>query len=382
MSMAVSLGVSRPTMLLAFAAVVIGIQAWRTPRMHPDALCCDHFYYRSMAANIPTVTRAEWDVVQRQTLMPVLYTDVHGARYLHAGNPLRWQPPYCYRLLTPLLVGVLTKTGLSIDLGFYALTAAGLVLACWGIGLIVARTAPVWCAAVAMVAFATHGALTAVNLFDFMLVDPLTYAALALGIYALIHDRRALFFVVTTLGVFNKEIVAALLPCAVLMHWRRTVPWRTVIASTLILVVYAAARWLVPVPVNTYSLFTAFVGVPPHIVFNLWGLFGALGVTAVARFWRGREGWGLLPFFAALGISACCVSDVLRVYVLGFPALVAISTMGMTSLSVVLPSALLVVQRMLGGEWLCLLASVTLELHDGYRWMKCREAAARYCSAV
>ncbi len=329
-----------------------------------------------MAANIPTTTRPEWDVVQRQTLMPLIYADVHGARYLHAENPLRWQPPYCYRLLTPMLVAVITSSGVSIDSGFYAVTVAGLILACWGIGLIVARSGPMWCAAVAMTAFATHGALTTVNLFDFMLVDPLTYAALALGIFALLDGRRLLFYVIAALGTLNKEIVAVLLPCAILMDWRHALPWRTMIASGLILLTYAALRWALPIPVNTYSLFTAFIGLPKHIPSDFVGLFGALGVTAVARCWRQREGWALLPFFAALAISACCASDILRVYVLAFPALIAISATGTLALSVATPSALLIVQRLLGGQWWCLATDVVLELYDVYRWAKGRGANA------
>ena len=362
----------RSSAILVLSAALIGFAAWRTPRMHPDNVCCDHFFYRAMADRRP-----EWSSVQPGTMLSAVYHSPVGSRFLHAENALYLQPPYCYRILTPTIVRALSAGGVSLNNAFYAVSVAGLVLTGWGIGMLVLHTAPLWCALCAVVAFGTHTAAVHVNLYDFMLVDALTYAGLAWGIYCLAVGRRVAFFAIVLLGALNKEIVLALLPCAVLYEWRRLAapPWHIITASGSLIASYALFRWSVPVPVNTYSPAAAFVGLPPQAWADFWGVFGALGVLALMRCWRRREAWAFVPLLAAVAVASVCASDTLRVYLLAFPAFTAMAAVATTPLGIAGPFVLLVAQRLAGVPAVAVVPTIVgIEIVDRY-WARSRRPA-------
>src|SRR5687768_14229417 len=95
--------IRRPSVLLLLALVLTGVVAAFTEPADPDSTCCDHLFYRSMAYNLFVVTRPElndWpaELPDRERL----YTSPYHGDYLRWENRLSRQPPYVYRVLTPL----------------------------------------------------------------------------------------------------------------------------------------------------------------------------------------------------------------------------------------------------------------------------------------
>ncbi len=66
--------------LLFLAAALIAWAAWWTPRMQPEMVCCDHFFCRSMAANLLTAARPECDALHARTMLAAVYGLVYSVK--------------------------------------------------------------------------------------------------------------------------------------------------------------------------------------------------------------------------------------------------------------------------------------------------------------
>ena len=99
----------------------------------PDRDCCDHLFYRSMSFNLFAVTRPELDTPPPGSRLFVVYREPAYA-WLDPRNGLGRQPPFAYRIVTPLLArGVAIAVG--IDAAYYLVSFLALAGAAYFVGL-------------------------------------------------------------------------------------------------------------------------------------------------------------------------------------------------------------------------------------------------------
>jgi len=319
---------ARSLVLLALCAVLTDIRAAHTNRIVPDAHCCDHLFYRSMAFNFFTVTRPELDNPAR--FKTGLYADPYLSGFMHRENRFNRQPPYCYRIVTPLLARAINAvTGASIEDSFYAITVIALTLATFFVALTVHTLSRSFALAiVAAVAYTRFDAAFHFNLWDFLLTDPLAHVFVALSIYLMLTERVLAAVAVSLLGVFNRETQLLVLPCCVLIQLFARRPLLPVVAgSTAVVAVYFAFRAVVPVPIDTYSLASTFHGVPAPAVAVEWLLytFGVLLISTLVRLPTRLSNVALLPILIGACLSTLVSTDWNRALVTGAPVALVVS---------------------------------------------------------
>jgi hypothetical protein len=120
-------------------------------------------------------------------------------RMVHTG-------PYCWRVLTPWLVHVLTISGLSIQSGFLLIATLSLFGAIFGTYILLRLCgATPWQAAAIALLVQTQYALGFFGLWDYALTDPLTDLLLVLAFIFYWRDQPRWLLVVLALGVLNRE---------------------------------------------------------------------------------------------------------------------------------------------------------------------------------
>jgi hypothetical protein len=140
---------------------------------------------------------------------PIWIQNGDQARYLAmATHPFSMdalvrEPPFCWRILVPLVVSILP---LPAPTGFWILTVLSLAVATlaleWfllGLGL------PPAAAAAGGFAFVLLGPAAGFTLWDFMLVDPESFALLALALALAVHRRGLLLLVTLLIFAATKE---------------------------------------------------------------------------------------------------------------------------------------------------------------------------------
>lgn len=310
---------------LVTAGLATGIVARLTPLFEPDATCCDHLFYRSMAYNLVGVTRPDLNVPPPGNRLPEVYRHPYWGRFMYEENGLNRQPPYAYRVLTPVLARLVAEAAYrgDINAGFSAVSFISLVLAGTFMALALwqvtgsAETAVVGAAVFASLYFAVG-----FNLFDYMLTDSLALGFVALAVFLLVSRRRLPFFLVCWVGVFNKETMLAVVPCYLLLELSERRPRLSTLGMTLLVFgSYAALRLLVPIPRDTYTFETTFVGlqVLPTLGETYLQVFGLLGITAASRVWLSPYGLVLAPIVGG-AVAGCLFSgDHARTLVYAFP---------------------------------------------------------------
>jgi hypothetical protein len=217
----------------------------------------DDIYYRSMAFNLFETTRPDLNTVPGG----LHYPHQGGVYYFEEANGLNHQPPFVWRVATPLLARVLSVPLGNIDRAFYAMTFLSLCGAMFFLALtLYVGLGKLLPALVAMGLFPAGYWLAGRYLFHYMYVDPLSIFLSCLAVYLLMKRNRGLFFVVCAAAVLNKESGLALLLAYPLSEWFLD---RKVRASSVAAVVSIAAVWLLVqtglrsmVPVDTYSPIT------------------------------------------------------------------------------------------------------------------------------
>ncbi|MDP9318105.1 MAG: hypothetical protein M3O94_03325, partial [Actinomycetota bacterium] len=319
------------TLLLISVALTAAVAA-RTKPIDPDT-AWDSLFYRSMAFNLITLTRPDLDVPPVGSQLWAAYRIPLAQRmanpetyFLAIRNGLRRQPPYAYRVVTPLLARALFSLTGSIDSAFYIITFASLAGAAFFLALTVYSVAgSIAAAATAILLFALNPTTGRFNFYVYILTDPLAFFLTAIAIFALVRRRRGLFFLVCLVGVFNKETMVPLLMCYPLSELlvEHRVRGRSVIAAGSIVAAWFAFTLLLPVPVHTYSLLREFRGL---------GYIGTVAAAAVATFGVLILGWwrpvispllvSLLPFAAGNVAAAWFVGDTTRALAQVLPVLV------------------------------------------------------------
>ncbi len=330
-------------------------------RFDPDTACCDHLFYRSMSYNLFSVTRPDLDTIPPGNELEQLY-GAPDYGWLDHRNGLARQPPYVYRVVTPLLARALSPmTG--IDDAYWLISLLALAGAATFLGLTALRiTGSAVPAVVVVAAFLTDPPTARWNLNDFMLTDPMAFFLTALAIWALVERRRSLFFVVCAIGVLNKESMVPLLLAYPLAEGIRTRRFSWVSASwaTAIGVCWIAFRIVLPVPVDTYSILGQFREGSQHERLMGVVLLFTMGplLPAVRRGLRDADIVSLLPFAAAAILSAWFVDDLERAMIQALPVVLLAGLRPWTSsvrtrIAVLVPAALLLCQNLAGlGELL------------------------------
>lgn len=315
--------------LVAVGVGVMGLLALTTQPFSPDQFCCDQLFYRSMAYNLVHVTRPDLNVAPPHNRLSSVYRAPYFSRFMNPRDGLNRQPPYVYRILTPVLARGLTLVApLSIDEAFRVTTFIGLVMAIVLTGICVwDLSGSVEFGVLAQLCFASVSPLVRFNLYDYMLVDAMAMGLLMAGIWALIKHRRGWFILIVAIGVLDKESLLLLLPAAILLDvLRREFDWRWVAAYCSVGAIYLGERLLIHVPVNTYGLGTAFI---PHsipvIALATAGLLGPLLPLAAVRGWQRPETAVLIPVALAMVGFVIFVSDVSRTIAMAVPILILLS---------------------------------------------------------
>lgn len=259
-----------------------------------------------------------------------------------SSDPLAHEPPFCWRILTPLLVHILPVPTL---VGFWLVTTlslAGATLALmWflrGLGLSPEATIA------GGLAFVCLMPATGFTLYADLLVDPLAFALLALALGCVVHRRGGLLLIALVLMALDKE--TALFGAAFALAWswqqkdRLLLRWS--LASLVgVLLVLAGLRVLLPSnqPYGLLETLAYWVVVPiaqgsmpERLLLALVGAWGVLLPLAMASpaFWRNRAFW-LLWLFATAQVLVS--STIERVMVYAFPVVIAASCDTLASLA-------------------------------------------------
>jgi hypothetical protein len=236
--------------LVIISVLLAGLVALLSHPFDPDAISGDHLFYRSMSYNLFAVTRPDLNVSAPSS----------GGQMWKDG--LNRQPPYVYRVVTPLLArGIAYATG--INTAYYLISFWALVGAAVFIGLAIYEMTGSQVPSVAgAILFLSNWWTARFNLADYMLTDPIAFFLNAIAVWALVRRKRTLFFVVCAVGLLNKETMLPMLvayPMSELLVDHR-VPRSSIAFLIGIPVAMSAFRHAIPVPDGGYSLLGSFSG--------------------------------------------------------------------------------------------------------------------------
>lgn len=306
-----------------------------------------------LLAGLAALVRGHWQLPYPDTRWA--YADHY--RYIamaeqpfSSSSPLAHEPPFCWRILTPLVVHLLPLPTLD---GFWLVTLVGLagtVLALqWalrGLGL------PTGAVAAGGLVLVLLGPATGFDLWAYQLVDPLALCLTTLMIGSAIHRRGGLLLPLAILGALTKE--TTLLGPLFALAWSyserdRRRQWWSALALLAAVGVLAALHLLI-VPSRPYSIlgeatqvYLPFLPVaftrwtPLALAFHIAlrpvaatvGAWGALFPLALLQVWHAPRVWRKYPAFVVL-IGAATAQiliswDVERVVIYAFPVVIATS---------------------------------------------------------
>jgi hypothetical protein len=277
-----------------------------------------------MAYNLVTVTRPDLNAWPPGLDLTRLYQDPYHGRYLKVENRFNRQPPYAYRIVTPLVArAIASPLGDNINRAFYVLSFTALALASFFTALSVFElSGDIVPALVSAGCFALVFRLTRYHLANYMLTDPLAFLCIALGCWLMLRRNDRWFFALALVAVFNRETHFFLLASYALMQVHERRLNRAALASyAAITLAYLAFHVALPIPNNTYSLRTLYLGAPgPRAVLHVaLAVFGALTWFACSRVWRTRFVLYLAPLAIGAYATALFAVDAERAYVYAFP---------------------------------------------------------------
>jgi len=161
--------------------------------------------------------------------------------------------------------------------------------------------------------------------YDYTLTDPLAFLCLSAAVYFMATGNRRGFFAAAIVGVFVKEIVAAVLVAYLVRQAAARRLWVSDFLATLAVVTsYAAFRFLLHVPENAYDWRIAYLGLPKPQEMGLWfyATFLSLSIPAIARLWRTSLAWPLLPLVALAALAALFASNRERALIYAYPTVI------------------------------------------------------------
>jgi hypothetical protein len=308
--------------LAVLAIVLVATLAPLVDPFEPDTTSGDYVYYRSMAFNAFGVTRPELDRLPPGHPHSVVYRfDTWGAWY-EMRNGLARQPPFAYRLLTPVLAR-LVEPVFGINGAFYFWTVTALMAAAFTMGLCIYRltNAALLPAAAGVALLALDPATARLHLVRYMLTDPIALFLTVLAVYALITRRPVLFYVTCLVGVVNRESMVPMVVCYPISEYLldRHLRWQTWAAAFAVAGAWFALRTFWPIPVDQYSVVNEFkptLAQTKLVAETAIIVFGVLAITAWRSMWRtagARVALSLVPFVIATFGAAWFIGSVDRI---------------------------------------------------------------------
>jgi len=256
---------------------------------------------------------------------------------------LALQAPFCWRILTPLIVHLLP---VNYKLGFFAVSFLGLLATCLFLYVYQRRLGIGQMASlVGMILFVYLWPAVRYDLYDPYLVDPLAMAFVAGAFYLLITGRDKVLALWLALGVANKEVVLFVLPawfCLQIKQGAHREPmalvWRTLKISAPALIVWGTLRLLIQ-PYNRYDYLEQMLIVirGRYLAQGLRGLareiyaysFGTWGVLFALLVLRPRDklhyllaDWPSLVYLLVVFSQMIFANNTHRLLIYGFPVII------------------------------------------------------------
>jgi len=247
--------------------------------------------------------------------------------------------PYCYRLLVPTLAGLLP---LDLATSFFLLT----FLFCTGTGVVLYYVLlelglDRFLALMGLLLFYGLNWATRFVLFDFRLTDPALFFLGVLSLLSLLKGWNLCAVAALSLGVLAKESMLFVIPFAYTLRARRAVDGRALLRALAIgivpVAVFFAVRWFIPGEYNVAGLWSKIGSERLNggmSGFLRGGTVGTWGVVPLVLLcFSGAPGRDLalrsIPFLVLVYAQPFFATNVDRLLVLGFLAVVPIAVMGL-----------------------------------------------------
>lgn len=264
-------------------------------------------------------------------------------------DPLARTAPFCWRVLTPFAVFILTKAGLNIHVAFYLTTNLFLFAFLFTLYLYLKDLGHG--TGVAIVGLALVGLLQgAVRWYEYQywMTDPLALFLLVLAFYLVGRGELRLLALVSVLGVMARESYVLVFPYFLLRELRTADPRNAVPRTLAIAGVPLAVLWLLQaliVPVNPHGVLataaraTAFR--TRHLLDNQLylvtiGSFGVLFPLALLfprRLWDGcKRRYEEAAFVVLVYLSLALASNTERLLAYALPVVVPAALRGLEEL--------------------------------------------------
>jgi hypothetical protein len=156
-------------------------------------------------------------------------------------------PPYCYRILTPLLARALARTGIGPNGAFYLITNAslfGFLLALWRLLLELGFSPSTRAVGLVLVGL-TQGPVRWFE-YQYWMSDPPCLFLLTWALVLIRRDRLLALALVSVAAAFVRETYVLVYPCCLLAQWRRrgaaSATVRTIAVAAIPIAIMAALR--------------------------------------------------------------------------------------------------------------------------------------------
>lgn len=259
-----------------------------------------------------------------------------------SASVLAREPPFAWRVLTPLLVWA---APFGVATGFWVTTLLGLAATTLGLGWFLRGLGLSRASAVAGgLAFVALMPACAWTLYDTCLVDPLAFACMMLALGAAVHRRGPLLLLAACLGALAKETtifaaVFALLWAAETKD-RQMLRWSLASLTGAVIVLDVLHAAISVLPGWSYLLMTTRISGSAlarglvldrllRATVGTWGILLAPALVAGA-FWRRRAP---VAFLGLVTLQIVVSFDVERVVAYAFPVVIAAACFGVDALT-------------------------------------------------
>ncbi|MGE4605531.1 MAG: hypothetical protein AAEJ52_02190 [Myxococcota bacterium] len=135
---------------------------------------------------------------------------------------LAYEPPFCYRILTPKLVGLLVHMGVDLHVAFYALTHVFLVLFLFALYLFLTTFGleERYCVLGLLLTGLMQGAVRWYS-YQYWMTDPLALLLITVALLLIRLERLGALFVLSIVAVTARETYLLVFPYLFFHTWRR-----------------------------------------------------------------------------------------------------------------------------------------------------------------
>jgi len=185
-----------------------------------------------LAVAVAIVVANAWYVAQYTGFLhaPEVVLETDHLRYIEmAKGPentpprgLAYEPPFCYRILTPKLAGLLVALGLDLNLAFYVLTHAFLALFLFALYLLLTTFGLEWryCVLGLVLTGLMQGAVRWYS-YQYWMTDPLALWLVTSALLLIRLERFGALFALSIVAVTARETYLVVFPYLFLFSWRR-----------------------------------------------------------------------------------------------------------------------------------------------------------------